>query len=100
MCTELSSYFTFSIFLDYSENHVKNRRTGDWKPDPRIPKEAMGINEIAVFQTRNDQGHCKLSSSHLTVVKKVITNHFIFYAIAGETKYTVLLPEPLLSSVY
>ena len=98
--TELSNYFIFSIFLDYSENHVKNRRAGDWKPDPRIPKEAMGINEIAVFQTRNDQGHCKLSSSHLTIVKKVIANHFIFYAIAGETKYPVLLPEPLIPYEY
>ena len=96
----LSGYFIFSTFIDYSEHQVKNRRAGDWTPDPRIPKEAMRINEIAVFQTRNDQGHCKLSSSHLTVVKKVIANHFIFYAIAGETKYPVLLPEPLLTSVY
>ena len=91
---ELSFYFIFSIFIDYNRNQVKNRRAGDWKPDPRIPKEAMGINDFAVFQTRNDQGRCQLSSSHFTVVKKVIADYFIFYAITGETNNTDLLPEP------
>ena len=98
---ELSGYSIFSIFIDYNENQVKNRRAGGWKPDPRIPKEAMGINDVAVFQTRNDQGHCKLSSSRFTVVKKIneITGYFIFYAIAGEPNTTDHLPiedqEPL-----
>ena len=86
----MSGYSIFSIFIDYDENQVKSRRAGGWKPDPRIPKEAMRINDVAVFQTRNDEGHCKLSSSRFTVVKKVneITGYFIFYAIAGEQNTT------------
>ena len=60
----------------------------------------MGLNDVVVFQARNDQGHCKLSSSLITVVKKVIKDHFIFYAIAGETDSLDLLPDPLPSHAY
>ena len=54
----------------------------------------MGIDEVALFQTRGS-GHCTLSMTHFTVVKTKNEEEmqFIFYAIAGEwNNITDLLP--------